>query len=370
MSRKVGLSRIKLQSYVVLPENINSILSKSSTDAKVSLVDDKQVAIKSSSKDVTFDFDQCFSLEKDQNLLDTNTTVERDTSSILPCGLINCLSNAVDLVLMGYCSTILSYCSQPSIPITCQTTDCLVESDSLTCLVDRISAQLFRKIAERDSSTSLVSDCEYRVEFSCFELVDSQFRDFLSESVDNSFALIKLRESVNEALCVDGAGRREIADQSHLMRILRIALQTRLIMLLGTSTEGKSLPNRKLTVQELNSLQVNMVGYFGNIIVQLTVNTYQTIQIPSATSSSTVTTHRIHRKATLNIVSLNTADALITMMENQSFKCVTELNSFREGNYNWLFPTNSSAASSSSVVKSAGSVSDGHQSVKISSKTR
>jgi hypothetical protein len=357
MSRKVGLSRIKLQSYVVLPENINDILSKTSIDAKISLLGVKEVTIKTGNKDLTFDFDQCFSLEKGPSLSDADTPVERD--SVIPSGLINCLDNAVDLVLMGYCSTILSYCSQPSIPITCQTTDCLVESDSLTGLVDKISAQLFKKVNERDSSSSLVSDCEYRIEFSCFELVDSQFRDFLSENVETA-SLIKLRENPHEALCVDGICRRQITDQAHLMHILRDALQSRLLMLLGNNSEGKSLPNRKLTVQELTGLQGNMIGYFGNIIVQLTVNMCQTIQIPSATSSSTVATHRIHRKATLNIVSLNTADALITMMENQSFKCFTELNSYREGTYNWLFPTSTSAASSS-VVKSTGSASEGFQ---------
>jgi hypothetical protein len=350
MTRQIGTNRVKLQSYVILPNN-NVVSNKGSNDSQsVFLINEKKVQVNNNGKDLTFDFDKCFmaSLTNEDN----TSKEEKNESSIVPADLISILGNAIDLVLLGYSSTILCYCSQTAQKISSSSFP--ITNDPLYQLTEQLTKSLFQKIEIDEKNSSSMS--EFTVEMMCFELIDNQFRDLKSGNSND----IRITES-EEALSIVGVQSFQCKSSDQLMEVLKECLSKRLLMISGqfenTSTGLSS--KKRLTPQELNLLQLTLLGYLGNIVIQVVVHSYQTILLPSSSSSSTKNEqirHKVHRKASLNLVWLNTADNLISMMESSNFKAFSDYQSFRNSSFEWLNPNSIASSSTNNSNSSSNNI--------------
>jgi hypothetical protein len=360
MTRQIGTNRVKLQSYVILTNN-NVVSNKDSNDSQsVFLVNEKKVQVNNNGKDLTFDFDKCFTAPPTNE--DNASKEEKNESSIVPADLISILGNAIDLVLLGYSSTVLCYCSQTAQKISSSSFP--ITHDPLYQLTEQLTRSLFKKIEIDERNSSSMS--EFAVEMICFELIDNQFRDLKSGNSND----IRIKES-EEALSIVGVHSFQCKDSDQLMEVLKDCLTKRLLMISGQfENNSSSLSSKKrLTPQELNLLQPTLLGYLGNIVIQLVVHSYQTILLPSSSSLSTKNEqirHKVHRKASLNLVWLNTADNLISMMESSNFKAFPDYQSLSHSSFEWLNPNSiASSSTNSSNPTAAGNTGTDLQSRQI-----
>lgn len=257
MSRKIGVNRVKLQSYVIIPSSSSSSIVSGST-GKISLLSDqKRVQVsQQNGKEGFYDFDQGFELNDPQGEKETQPSSIPSTLSPrhIPVELVNTLSNSIELVLLGYCSTILCYCSQSPLRIPSSSSSAslsslpqfLQENDPLDELIQQIGKSLYNKIQTPPSSTSSSSSSsasssissEFHLELSCFELVDNQFRDLLGGNTGMG-DVIRIKDyQSDEALCVDGIQSQPCHSFSQFLEIIRNALKKRLLMILGGSQEA------------------------------------------------------------------------------------------------------------------------------------
>ncbi len=390
MSRKFGVNKVQLQSYVLLPENINDYFSNSSSKLTISENRERIVVNQNASKESVFDFDHIFPIELSaETSEESSNSAELMNSDLirLPFDLTPILSNAIELVLLGYSSTLLCYSSQQSTPLrnskevpsssglSSNPLPLWINKDPFTQLLLEISKTLFSLMKERSAVqyASQQSSVEYEVEISAFELFDTQFRDLLPSitSKDSSLAVpifhnerVKIKEDSKQAgklFNIDGINVFQCESEESMVDVLKSILQRRLLMMVRKVEEKSNVGMSKLTSikPSTNTLDelCNHAGYVGTTMIQILLHSYQTINLPTAQKDQNHH-HRIHHQSSLNILWLPTTESLISMMDQYnnlappSYCCISDWSHIIAGKFDWL-------SSSSAAVKPSASENQG-----------
>lgn len=288
MERKAGISRVKLQSYLLIPADLEDSYLVDINAESVT------VGIKGG-KETQFVFDSSFLWAGGHEV---------------PIELIRRLDTSVQMAKMGYASTLLLYFPQSSqLAHTCE------------LITEQITAGLFKQAFADDS---FVTDSKCSVEIGCFELLDNQIRDTLGtnssfQTIGSTISDLKISNLVGEGhFFVDGITVKRCDSHSHLTAEINAALGRRVLCIGGSAESSAQNSLQYRTPTELAaSLRPELLGAVGTTFIQLKVTT-------SDTFSRGGKSHTIHKSAILSFVFLSTNETMLSCLDYKGFKAFTE----------------------------------------------
>ncbi len=332
MIRKAGLSKVKLQSYVIVPDNRSFSIkddvpgisgSNDFIDGELGTILDeddvglpkKSVLIRQGNKDLIFDFDEAF-------LVDVE-----NTDCMIPSDVLPFIASSIDMLMLGYGASVLCYLATAATLLNSNSVT-YINSD-LEKIAKTIIDHLYSKIQQATSNIS-GGDTSFTIQLSCYELLDSQLKDLLntSTSVDN----LRMRESSDGQVVIEGLTASLIDSKEKMIEIITQAMSRRTCLVNGIESSNSTNGRKLLQADILAALSPQFVGPIGNMVIQLKLTKEQTISHISANS----TMHVIRRDSYLNIISLATADALNTGLDHKGYKSFSELGTLKKQTYEWI----------------------------------
>lgn len=278
MERKAGVNKVKLHSYLLLPDSQEQYnLTREDPFVQVNI---------RGGKETRFTFDDCF----------------HSNGNNIPEGLTAKLSVSAQMALMGYASTLLIY-SPPITTDAVTTSGDFLEAEIISELTHEFyDIEKVQSIAGDYGDSSVTSTCS--IEACCYELIDNQIRDLTSPSSSSIFTSIggdvRLREGDGQFF-VDGVQQALYTDHPSLLAMIHTALTRRSI---STGT----LPDDSALTNDNNDVRIVVLGAIGTVFFQFRVIT---------TTSFTINnhTHILKKQAVMTVISLATNDALVASME-------------------------------------------------------
>eukprot|EP01033_Poteriospumella_lacustris_P000879 gene879-632_t len=296
MERRTGIHRVKLQSYLLIPEDGED---RFATD----LLSDHVMVKVVGAKETSFAFDSSFVMSGSHDM----STIPEEFMSRLDCN--------VTMATMGYASTVLCYFPQSQHLPT--------HSKSI---MDRILQNLFDVRPAGSAPVETIGQSTKRIEMACYELIDNQIRDLLVEdgvyksTGTGGAADIKLRDTSGDGqLYVDGVSVDAYPSFSTITNALAGAFNRRMVCLGGKDINGgtSSAASAYKTTSELAAgLKAEVLGAIGNCVVQLRIAT-------TTSFSHGDKNHSLTKTAVLSVVFLATNDTLLAATDFKGYKAFT-----------------------------------------------